>query len=200
MIEEKNYNLKDLKQMKEILEYELTKLKENYDYEHTKFNEVEKRYLNHKNEFDEMINDLYKQTSKLFNKRKSINVELYDILDITNNIYQTIQNTEIYIDNLALNLKKYQNEDTKVFEKVLDNRKKYLKMIKAQSIINQKMREKFSFMYDNDSSNRIILKSRKTEAPYHKPKKEKKVEIDKSLIERIENEEMLTYEKEDDDE
>ena len=199
MIDEKNYNLKDLKQRKEILEYELTKLKENYDYELTKFNEVEKRYHNHKNEFDEMINDLYKQTSKLFNKRKSINVELYDILDITNNIYQTIQNTEIYIDNLALNLKKYQNEDTKLFQKALDNRKKYLKMIKAQSIINQKMREKFSFMYDNDSSNRIILKSRKTEAPYHKPKKEKKVEIDKSLIERIENEEMLTYEKEDDE-
>ena len=199
MIEEKNYNLKDLKQRKEILENELEKLKENYDYEHAKFIEVEKRYKSHKNEFDEMINDLFKHTSKYFNEQKSTNNELYDIIDVSKEIYKTIKNTEIYIDGLTLSLEKYKKEDANLFIKILDNRKKYLKWVKAQSIINQKMKEKFNFMFDKDKSNGIIFKSRKTEAPYHKPKKEKKEKIDKSLIERIENEEILTYEKEDDE-
>ena len=199
MIEEKNYNLKDLKQRKEILENELEKLKEIYEYEHAKFIQVEKRYKSHKIELDEMINDLFKHTSKYFNNKKSTNNELFDITDVAKEIYKTIKNTEIYIDDLDSNLKKYQKEDLNLFEKILDNRKKYLKWIKAQYIINQKMKEKFNFMFDKDKSNRIILKSRKTEAPYHKHKKEKKEIVDKSLIERIENEEMLTYEKEDDE-
>ena len=162
MIEEKNYNLKDLKQRKEILENELEKLKENYDYEHAKFIEVEKRYKSHKNEFDEMINDLFKHTSKYFNDQKSTNNELYDIIDVSKEIYKTIQNTEIYIDGLTLNLEKYKKEDANLFIKILDNRKKYLKWVKAQSIINQKMKEKFNFMFDKDKSNGIIFKSRKT--------------------------------------
>ena len=61
------------------------------------------------------------------------------------------------------------------------------------------MKEKFSFIFDYGSSYKIVLKSRKTEALYHKPKKKEKIEIDKALIERLENEEMLTYEKEDDE-
>ena len=162
MIEEKNYNLKDLKQRKEILENELEKLKENYDYEHAKFIEVEKRYKSHKNEFDEMINDLFKHTSKYFNDQKSTNNELYDIIDVSKEIYKTIQNTEIYIDGLTLNLEKYKKEDANLFIKILDNRKKYLKWVKAQSIINQKMKEKFNFMFDKDKSTGIIFKSRKT--------------------------------------
>ena len=50
------------------------------------------------------------------------------------------------------------------------------------------MKEKFIFILDVNSLNKIVFKSRKTEAPYHKPKKVEKVEIDKSLIERLENE------------
>ena len=123
-----------------------------------------------------------------------------DTLDITKEIYRIIKKTEIYIDGLILGLKKIQTEDSNIFDKILDNRKKYLKMVKTQNILNQKMKEKFSFIYNTENSNRIILKSRKTEAPYHKPKKIIKEEIDKSLIERLENEELLTYEKEDDDE
>ena len=126
--------------------------------------------------------------------------DIDDTLDITKEIYRIIQKTEIYIDGLIFGLKKLQKEDSIIFNKVLDNRKKYLKMVKTQNILNQKMKEKFSFIYNTENFNRIILKSRKTEAPYHKPKKIKKEEIDKSLIERIENEELLTYEKEDDDE
>ena len=202
MIEEKNNNLKDMKQRKEILEREYANLKESYEYEKLKYNEVEKRYIYNKVEVDEMINDLYSYSCKAFNNPnlKSKNPELYDTLDITKEIYGIIHNSEIVIDELVLNLNKFQKEDTRLFEKITENRKKYLKSLKSQSILEQKMKEKFSFIYDTNSSNRIVFKSRKTEAPYHKPKKVEKVEIDKSLIERLENEEMLTYEKEDDDE
>ena len=202
MIEEKDYNLKDLKQRKEILEDDLNKYKENYEYEKIKFNEVNKRYNYEKFEMGEIIKDLYKYSSQSFNRivSSNLNFDMDDTLDITKEIYRIIKKTEIYIDGLILGLKKFQKEDSNIFDKILDNRKKYLKMVKTQNILNQKMKEKFSFIYNTENFNRIILKSRKTEAPYHKPKKIKKEEIDKSLIERIENEELLTYEKEDDDE
>ena len=199
MIEEKNYNLKDLKQRKEMLEYEYEKNKEAYEYEMSKFNEIEKSYNNDKNELDDIIKDLYKYTSTLFNSKNSSHIELFDILDITKEIYKIIENSETYIDSLALGLKKFQKEDPNLFEKILENRKKYLKYLKSETILNEKMKEKFSFIFDYGSSYKIVLKSRKTEAPYHKPKKKEKIEIDKALIERLENEEMLTYEKEDDE-
>jgi hypothetical protein len=59
MIEEKNFNLKDLKQRKEILENEYKNLKQSYEYEKIKYHEVEKRYISHKIETDEMVNSLY---------------------------------------------------------------------------------------------------------------------------------------------
>ena len=200
-LEEKNNNLKDMKQRKEILENEYANLKESYEYEKLKYQEVEKRYVYNKVEVDEMINDLYSYACKVFNSPnlKSKNSEIYDTLDITKEIYGIIHNSEIVIDDLILNLNKLQKEDTRLFEKITENRKKYLKSLKSQNILEQKMKEKFNFIYDTNSYNRIVLKSRKTEAPYHKPKKVEKVEIDKSLIERLENEELLTYEKEDDE-
>ena len=199
MIEEKNYNLKDLKQKKELLENEYKNLKENYDYEKSKYNGVEKRYISHKIEINETVNDLFDYSQKSFNHLNLTdkNFESYDILETTKEIHRIIQNCEIYLDGLILNLKKFEREDSKLFEKIIDNRKKYLKFVKTQNILNQKMKEKFNFILDVNSLNKIVFKSRKTEAPYHKPKKVEKVEIDQNLIERLENEEMLTYEKED---
>ena len=199
MIEEKNYNLKDLKQKKELLENEYKNLKENYDYEKSKYNGVEKRYISHKIEINETVNDLFDYSQKSFNHLNLTdkNFESYDILETTKEIHRIIQNCEIYLDGLILNLKKFEKEDSKLFEKIIDNRKKYLKFVKTQNILNQKMKEKFNFILDVNSLNKIVFKSRKTEAPYHKPKKVEKVEIDQNLIERLENEEMLTYEKED---
>ena len=199
MIEEKNYNLKDLKQKKELLENEYKNLKENYDYEKSKYNGVEKRYISHKIEINETVNDLFDYSQKSFNHLNLTdkNFESYDILETTKEIHRIIQNCEIYLDGLILNLKKFEKEDSKLFEKIIDNKKKYLKFVKTQNILNQKMKEKFNFILDVNSLNKIVFKSRKTEAPYHKPKKVEKVEIDQNLIERLENEEMLTYEKED---
>ena len=202
MIEEKNFKFKDLRQRQNILENEYLKIKENYEYEKIKFYEVEKRYINHKDEFDEMIKDLYLYSHKAFNKinNSELNLNISDTLDITKEIYNIIHKTEMYIDKLVLNLNKYQKEDKKHFNEILDNTKKYLKFTKQQIILKEKMKEKFNFINNIGISNRIVFKSRKTEAPYHKPKKIVKDDIDKSLIERLENEEMLTYEKEDDDE
>ena len=201
MIEEKNFNLKDLKQRKEILENEYKNLKQSYEYEKIKYHEVEKRYISHKIETDEMVNSLYNCSHKEFNYLNLVdkNFELNDTLGTTKEIHKIIQKCEIYIDGLVLNLKKLEKEDTKLFEKIIENRKKYLKYLKSQNILNQKMKEKFNFILDANNANKIVFKSRKTEAPYHKPKKVEKVEIDKSLIERLENEEMLTYEIENDE-
>ena len=201
MIEDKNYNLKDLKQRKELLEAEYKNLKENINYETLKFQEIEKRYITYKIEIGEIVNDLYKYCRKEFNNYNFVNknFELYDTFDTTKEIHRMIQSSEILLDNLAFGLKKLQNEDSKLFDSILDNRKKYLKLLKSQQILNQKIREKFNFILDVSTYNKIVFKSRKTEAPYQKKKKVEKVEIDKSLKERLENEEMLTYEKGDDE-
>ena len=201
MINEKNYNLKDLRQRKILLENEYFKTQENYEYEKIKYNEISKRYNSHKNEFDEMVKNLYLYSKENFNKicNSQINFNLADTLDITKEIYNIIYSIEIYLDKLVFNLKKCQTEDNQLFEEILNNRKKYIKIVKQQQILNQKLKDKFDFISNIDISNKIIFKSRKTEAPYHKPKKVQKEEIDKSLLEKLENQEMLTYEKEDDD-
>ena len=201
MINEKNYNLKDLRQRKILLENEYFKTQENYEYEKIKYNEISKRYNSHKNEFDEMVKNLYLYSKENFNKicNSQINFNLADTLDITKEIYNIIYSIEIYLDKLVFNLKKYQTEDNQLFEEILNNRKKYIKIVKQQQILNQKLKDKFDFISNIDISNKIIFKSRKTEAPYHKPKKVQKEEIDKSLLEKLENQEMLTYEREDDD-
>ena len=88
-----------------------------------------------------------------------------------------------------------EKKDQKFFDNIVNNRKKQLKQMKQLKLLNEKMNEKLNYAKSVESvKTNIFISSRKTEAPYHKPKKIVKIEMDEKLIEQIENEELLNYE------
>ena len=119
-----------------------------------------------------MIKDFYIYTKNIFNKdninnnAKIVYAKL-DPSDCIKQIYKLICQKEIFIDKLIMNIKQYENND----------------------------KFKFANNFDNGKF-KLVLNSRKTEAPYHKPKKIVKEKIVEKAIEQIENKELLQYDEE----
>ena len=195
--EENINNLKDLRQKNEMLENEFNNLYEKKEHELNKFREIEKRYNLQKNEFDEIIKDFYLYVYRNLNQ-KADNKYTYiktDPSDCIKEIYDIICKKEIYIDKLMLNLNNYEKDDLIFFENIVNKRKKEVKLNKQFKILKGKMNEKLKYMHNIDTGkSKLFIYSRKTEAPYHKPKKVVVEKIDEKLIEQIENEELLKYE------
>ena len=198
ILQENNINLKDLRQKYEILEEENKMLNEKYEYEFYKYHEIAKRYNYQKSEYDDLIKDFYIFINNIFNKNNIINnnkktYNKLDVLDCIKKIHETICEKEIIIDKLLIDLKSWEKNDSKMIEDVANNRKKEIKHLKK---INLKMRKRLKFENNvENSKNKFVFYSRKTEAPYQKPKKIVKEKVDEKLIEQQENEELLNYEE-----
>jgi hypothetical protein len=195
--EENINNLKDLRQKNEMLENEFNNLYEKKEHELNKFREIEKRYNLQKNEFHEIIKDFYLYVYRNLNQ-KADNKNTYiktDPSDCVKEIYDIICKKEIYIDKLMLNLNNYEKDEPIFFENIVNKRKKEVKQNKQFNLLKEKMNEKLKYVHNIDTGkSKLFIYSRKTEAPYHKPKKVVVEKIDEKLIEQIENEELLKYE------
>ena len=94
-------------------------------------------------------------------------------------------------------LKNWEQNDKKCFEDVVNNRKKQIKHLEKLNLnlMKEKGNNRFKFVNNIESDKyKLILNSRKTEAPYHKPKKIVEEKVDEKLVEQIENEELMNYE------
>ena len=196
--EDNKNNLKDLIQKHEMLINEYEIFNEQYKYEISKYNKIEKIYNYHKSEYDDLIKNFYIFIKNIFNDNNSNNNnKIYDdldALDCVKEIYNIICDKEIIIDKLIIDLKRYQKNDHKIIEEVVYNRKKENHYKKKYEL---KCNKKIKFRNNSDSSkNRYIIQSRKTEAPYHKPKKIIKEKVDEKIEEQIENEQLMNYEEE----
>ena len=198
--EENNKNLKDLRQKHEKLQKENENLTDNYNYELSKYNEIEKRYNYQKGEFDDLIKDFYIYIKNIFHKdiindiKKAYNK--INPTDCVKEIYKIIREKEINIEMLMINIKNYEKNAPIIFGNILNNIKKQLKHLKQLTILKKKMNNKFK--HNNNFENgklKFVINSRKTEAPYHKPKKIIKEKVDEKVNEDIENEELLKYEE-----
>ena len=194
--EENNKNLKDLRQKHEKLQKENENLTDNYNYELSKYNEIEKRYNYQKGEFDELIKDFYIYIKNIFHKDIVIDIKKIYPSDCVKEIYKIIREKEINIEKLMINLENYEKNEPIIFGNILNNIKKQLKHLKQLTILKKKMNNKFK--HSNNFENgklKFVINSRKTEAPYHKPKKIIKEKVDEKVNEDIENEELLKYEE-----
>ena len=195
--EENINNLKDLRQKNEMLENEFNDLYEKKEHELNKFREIEKRYNLQKNEFDEIIKDFYLYVNLNLNQ-KTDNKKTYNKTepsDCVKEIYDIIGKKEIYIDKIMLNLNNYEKDDPIFFDNIVNKRKKEVKQNKQFKLLKEKMNEKLKYVHNIDTGkSKLFIYSRKTEAPYHKPKKVVVEKIDEKLIEQNENEELLKYE------
>ena len=194
-------NLEHLRQKHEFLQKENALLNEQYEFELSKYNKIEKRYNYHKNEFDDLIKNFYIYFINNFNKNNEINIrdqKIYNKLEIADcikEINKILTEKELHIDKLMNDLKNWEKNDKKCFEEVVNNRKKQIKNLKQLKTMKEKEKNKFQLRNNIENGKyKVILHSRKTEAPYHKPKKVVEEKVDEKLVEQIENEELLNYE------
>ena len=99
------------------------------------------------------------------------------------------------MNNLLSELDKDEKEDKILFDKVInnvktENRRNHVSNVKK--LLELGMQNKLKFL--KIPKQKIILKSKKSEPPYHLAKKEKKIKVEPVLIKQLEDEELLTYE------
>ena len=102
---------------------------------------------------------------------------------------------EEFMNKLLSNINKYENEDKILFNRVLNNIKeenKQMYVSNMKKIMESGGQNKLKLL--KIPKDKIILKYRRSEPPYHLKKKEKKFKLDPELIKQLENQELLTYE------
>ena len=176
------------------LKNEYVILKLNYEQEINEINNLIKKKNKKRNEFYSIIIDLYYYTNKL-NLRKINNNKNENIFDYIENINKNIFEIQNILDGLLMNLNNYEENDKRIFHEIIDKRKEEIRQFKKDLVL-QRFINKSSQKKENTRSNKdkILFISRKTEAPYTKPKRiKKKIVLNQKQIEIIENQELLNY-------
>jgi hypothetical protein len=195
----KEKNLGNLTEKKQNLTKEYNYMNDTYLKEINICKEFKEKLLE-KNEYDNIILDLYYYISDILNENKILtvipmNMKDYDEILFLNEITHMLHYVQNYVDETLKNLCFLEKNDKKNFEEALDKRKNKIKNYKQflarQKAIKERMkkREKVDI-----NRNKINFIERKTEEPiYNRPKKTKKKILNKKYFENIENEELLKY-------
>lgn len=193
---EKNIEINYLREIYNNLIHEYESLKENYEQETITINKIKNKIYKERNEFYDIIMDLYSYIVNILDKVNDIDKNNNDIFDILKNINDNIWKIEYLIDELMENLNNYEENDKKIFHEIVANRKNEIKIYKRNLILqrfekksNQK-KEKYEL-----NKRKITFIARKTEAPFRKHKKAKKVLfLNEKQIEELENTQLINYE------
>ena len=105
-----------------------------------------------------------------------------------------LRDMEDYLNSKLLDIDSYKTNDTKFFNKFMNNQKK--KMKEEQMFLFKKNKMANLIGKNNkiiNKANKVPFILRKTEAPYHSPKKKEKKVINYSLIKKLEDDELLKY-------
>ena len=183
-----------LKSKIELLEKELICNKEIYKAEKEEYEKLSKKLLNDDSEFENLIIDLYNyHTDETKNKKNKKSTTSFDTKTYISSLQKALIETEEKLNELKFKLDKYAEEDKILFDKVVSDAKAENKQIHINNM--KKLMEfgehKLKLKIPRE---KIILKYKKSEPPYYLKKKEKKIKVDPEVIERLQDEELLTYE------
>ena len=198
---ENDFNLKDLRQKFDMLQKEHKELNDKYEIESFNYSAIEKRYNHQKDYFDILLKNfyIYAKNNILINKIDSDNKIADSKLaakDCVKEIFNIVSELEKYIDKFIMDLKEWEKKDPKIFEEILNKRKKSIRQLKQMNILKQEIKKKkLKFNIENDMK-KLLQHSRKTEAPYQKPKKVVVVPVDVKHVKEQENENLIIYEDE----
>ena len=187
-----------LKDRIKILEKELKYNEEIYSIENNEYENLYKKRFEKNLDFEELISDLYDFVFNKKNNFSNINSKKNIPVDTENNIsslQKTVIKKEDVINKLISGLEKFENEDKPLFDRVVNGVKNFNKLMNVNNtkkIIEFGEQKKLKVL--KIPQQKIILKYRRSEPPYYKAKKEKKVKVDPELIKQLEDEELLTYE------
>ena len=204
--EDKRYN--------EILNY----LKERYDNTMEEYKSYEDKLIIEQNlykgltqkenelniEFTQFIKELYYTIVDVFGRFDKNKFETFVLMKekITKDnvdIYlkegqRILGDMEEFLNSKLFDIDSYRTNDSKFFNKFMNNLKKKLK--EEQMILFKKNKAEDLVGKNNkiiNKANKVPFILRKTEAPYHSPKKKEKKVINYDLIKRIEDAELLKY-------
>lgn len=216
---EEQYNINaeikaERKKDKENIKY----LKERYDTSLIEYNindeklQIEKNFmtgLNEKenelnSEYLELIAELFYSIADNFGRfnKNSFNTKYLMKEKISRDNIDTylkegkriLRETEEALNNVLLSIKSYQENDTKFFNKFMDNTKKKLK---DEQIAMFKRKKMVNLIGKNNQiinkANKVPFIKRKTASPYHSPKKKEKNVINYDLIKKLEDEELIKF-------
>ena len=216
---EEQYNINaeikaERKKDKENIKY----LKERYDTSLIEYNindeklQIEKNFmtgLNEKenelnSEYLELIAELFYSIADNFGRfnKNSFNTKYLMKEKISKDNIDTylkegkriLRETEEALNNVLLSIKSYQENDTKFFNKFMDNTKKKLK---DEQIAMFKRKKMVNLIGKNNQiinkANKVPFIKRKTASPYHSPKKKEKNVINYDLIKKLEDEELIKF-------
>ena len=127
-------------------------------------------------------------------KYRNKNLDIFELNDDISQSLNILTKKEREINKHINNLELYEKTDNKLFSEIMNTRKddlKFLNQYKNKENLNigdnaktKKLHEKFY---------KIIIKSKKSEPPYYKHKKEEVIKEDKNEVINRENSELITY-------
>ena len=204
MKEERINVINELKNKSEIYEKEYKVEKEKYKKSLEDYTKIVSLKSKDKNNFAvDLINELYdflfinheKESHHVlgtrinFNKPKKIPIEIK-----LKDLILKVQKVERKVNNLIMNLENYEMKDPKTFIPIINDYKSELKLTK-QLQAKYKIEEDLNVkkILFNKKFDKVIIKSRKTAAPFRIAKKHKKVELDPEKEKEIEDMNLIFY-------
>ena len=186
-----NDSLSYLKDRCSDLENEYFQLVEFYNEQLKKFNS----YKGHDIDNDDiyLIKDIFGYIIKIFKSGKK-EIKFNEIQDYVNEGTKLFLEKETLVNDLHYQMKVDEEEDKKLFDDVINYIKKCYKEYR-QKLFKQNYKQvvKNTKEKTEKRSSRVVIISRKTEAPFHINKKKEKKVIDYNLIRQNEDKELLTY-------
>ena len=142
-----------------------------------------------------LIKDLCKDIYEFDGRKyRNKNLDIFELNDDISHSLNILTKKEREINKHINNLELYEKTDNKLFSEIMNTRKddlKFLNQYKNKENLNigdnaktKKLHEKFY---------KIIIKSKKSEPPYYKLKKEEVIKEDKNEVINRENSELITY-------
>lgn len=146
-----------------------------------------------------IIKDLEPTILKLSKKYKKEFIiadkkELVHFDDIIKYGLKIVENIELFVNQLLSQIKSDEEDDQKLFDKVIYGLKNEYKLIRQNLFFkNRKEKRLNEIKQTMERAKKIVIVSKKSEPPYYKIKKKEKEVVDESLIKSEEDRELMTY-------
>lgn len=149
-------------------------------------------YINIIKELEPTIKKLCKKYKREFIIADKKELAHFD--DIIKYGLKILENIEVFVNQLLSQINSDEEDDQKLFDKVIYGLKNEYKLIRQNLFFkNRKEKRLKDILQTMERAKKIVIMSKKSEPPYYKIKKKEKEVIDESLIKSEEDRELMTY-------
>lgn len=159
---------------------------------HDKNNLISDLYMNIIKELEPTILKLSKKYKKDFFVADQKDLALFD--DVIKYGLKILENIEIFVNQLLSQIKSDEENDKKLFDKVIYGIKNEYKLIRQSLFFKNRKEKRINDIRQTmERAKKIVIVSKRSEPPYFKIKKKEKEVVDESLIKSEEDRELMSY-------